>query len=419
MQKYTLASNKLNSVEFSGSKSVIQRLLTILSYTKTSIEIKNYSRSEDVVTFENALKKMGFIFILKNSDVSISYTQENLKHIDLFINNSATAYRFLLTRLANYPYLKTDIELSNQLSVRPVDELYDAIRFMKGDVVCTGRHICIQGTELSGGTIELNPKISSQYVSSILLSSPYFSDKTKIILGDKQVSKSYIALTIELMRKYGINITEKNSMIYIENNQRYILPKSITIPGDMSSACYFAAIGALCKSGVTLINFDSSQADSKFLLLLKKMGAYIEFSDNSVLIQQNELNGIDADMSSMPDQVMTLAILALFAQSPTRITGFGHLKFKESDRIKTLSKNFNKMNIKYTLGVDELVVFPLNDPPGQVVIDTFNDHRAVMAFSILKLFFPYIELSETESVKKSCPEFFDNLGKLDLHLSRY
>ncbi len=418
MYKSILLTNKQKSILFPGSKSVIQRLLTMISYSHTSVKLKNYSRAEDIKTFENTMKKLGYTFTHNDSNVIINYNGQISENIELYIKNSASAYRFLLTRLANYPRLLTKIKVSDQLALRPTDLLYQAINNMKGDVTPHKDSVKITGTRLNGGIVDISPDVSSQYLSSILLSAPYFSEDTEVMLHPKQVSMKYIDLTISLMEENGIAVDKSDDKIKIRCSQEYKFPKEIFIPGDMSSACYFGALGALSQTGIEIKDIDFDQADTGFFSILKKMGAEVNLISKYASVRKNELHGINADMSTMPDQVLTLAILALFADSPTVISGINHLRYKETDRIKAMIDNFTKIGVLYALKDNSIVIHPLKMNPLPVVIDTYEDHRVVMSFSILKSVFPFLRLSETESVKKSFPDFFDKLEELDFHVKQ-
>ncbi len=419
MNKSIFLENKQKCIQLNGSKSVIQRLLTMISYSHASVELKNYSDAEDILTFEDTMVKLGYKFTKNSSNVKIDYIGLSSDNINLFIKNSASAYRFLITRLANYPGLKSTITMSDQLSTRPSGILYDAVKAMSGNIEVNLNNIEVKGTKLSGKNIEIDHKISSQFISSILLSAPYFSTPSEIIIHEDQVSRNYIDLTIKMMKQYGIEIFEQNNVLQLSNNQQYHFPASITIPGDMSSACYFASLGALSETGIEIAGIDKNQSDFEFFNLLEKMGADVLESSGKTIVRKNQLHGIKVDMSNMPDQVLTLAILALFADRPTTITGISHLVHKESDRINAITHNFLNAGFSCKFDGNQLVIYPLKNVPMSFEIDTFNDHRVVMSFSILKTVFPYLTLSETKSVNKSCPDFFRKISDLEVIVKRF
>ena len=202
--------------------------------------------------------------------------------------------------------------------------------------------------------------------------------------------------------------------IFIQAGQKYNDLAEYFIEPDYSSACYFWTLGALSKSVVStnIINKVSLQPDYKFLTILENIGANIIFKKDKISVSRGKLKSITVDMKNMPDQVPTLAVLALFADSKTTITNIEHLKFKESNRIEALITELSRIGAKIQYENGILTINPLDKIPGNITLNTCYDHRLVMAFHILKIIFPQISITNTSSINKSYPNFLVDIKSL-------
>lgn len=418
-----------------GSKSIAIRCLIIGTYLDTPLMLSNFPDCEDCLTLLNALKELGFAFSINHDDlIMIPPQKANLRPV-IYIKDSAAALRFLLFRLAGWHGMNASLLLSPQLACRPLKPVIEIIKSMGGKIIAQDSCINIEGRNTLSFTnetktlLEKYAAVSSQFLSGCSLTVPSVKDGLEIPFFPDQVSLSYLNLTIDLMESFGITIKKDDKRLQIPR-QNYLnysdrTKKAYRIEEDFSSACYFWAIGALSKKpvGIRTTAVVSKQPDFAFLKLLKEMGAVVrinkgnsdsqEMSEKRIItVQAGELQGIEADMRDMPDQVPTLALLALFAQSPTRIKNTGHLKYKETDRIAALIAELGKIGaeIGYEAGI--LTVKPLKNYPQPVILNTYNDHRLVMTFTILTLILKQLQIDSRTGVTKSFPGFFVRISEV-------
>jgi len=285
---------------------------------------------------------------------------------------------------------------------------------MDSKIELKGDSLIINGALLEGGVFNLPADISSQFISSLLLIAPSYKNDLELFLEGEVVSRSYIDMTIMIMRDFGVIVDFDGKRIFIKAGQKYNDLEEYKIEPDYSSACYFWALGALSRSVVSTntINTTSLQPDYKFLTILINIGTKIEIEKDKICVSHGKLKGISVDMRDMPDQVPTLAVLALFADSKTTITNIEHLKYKESNRIEALITELSRIGADINYKNGTLTTNPLNHIPEVITLNTYKDHRLVMAFHILKILFPQISINNTSSVDKSYPNFLDDVKSL-------
>ena len=410
--KYEL--NAKGFVDLQGSKSFLNRILIISTFLDSPLKIYNFSRCDDLNTMVENFRKIGFEFYT-DEDYLIIVSPEQMKSPShLYIKDSGTGFRFLLTRLVVEKGLETTIDVSPQLQKRPIKPLVKILNKMGAEIDDQEFPIKIKGNDLKGGKIEIPANISSQFISSLLLIAPCYEQDLEITLTGEIVSRPYIEMTLQIMDDFGIESDFIGNKIQIKSGQKYFNLSYYHIEPDFSSACYFWALGALSNNFVCTSGWfqKSIQADFQFLEILKKMGAEIVIKDDKICITKGSLSGIDIEMKNMPDQVPTLSFLALFAESKTIIRNIGHLKYKESDRISALLKEIKKLGGNIEFKENSLTIYPLVKSPANVFLETYNDHRMVMSLSILKAVFPYLTIKNMDSVTKSYPDFFEDFNRI-------
>jgi 3-phosphoshikimate 1-carboxyvinyltransferase len=401
------------SVYLEGSKSILNRVLILSTFSKTFFRLENFSSSTDVETIVSNLQRLGILISSNKGSATIRPQQKFKDNTGYFVKDSAAALRFLLTRLAFIPGLRSTFDVSDQLKERPIKPLINLLQDLGVDFSSTEFPLSFTGIEFTGGSVTIPVDVSSQYVSAFLLCSPQLKADLTIKFSGTPVSLSYIDLTLAVLSDFGITAIRKGNSIYIEKLQQLSPPDVYYVEPDISSACYFLALGALNNGKIKVhIPLNSTQPDIGFLEILAQMGASISKSDDHIIVRRNTLKGIEVDMSTMPDQVPTLACLALLADSPTSITGIEHLKYKESNRLKALLEELPKLGAKITYSSNKLVVEPLKKEPSPCQLNTYNDHRLVMSFSLLNTIFKEIRITGAEAVMKSFPYFFQTLHKL-------
>ncbi len=400
-----------NFIEVEGSKSIINRILIIASILNKPLRIYNYSSCEDIKTMQANVTKMGIDFKMGDNFVDLISSQLPQNNLKLHVQDSATAFRLLLARMAALPGVNSTITISSQLQNRPHKPLVDILNKIGADVKQIDNRYEISGCKLTGGVLDINASISSQFISALLLISPLMLDDLNVNLKGTRASNGYIEMTISIMKQFGIEVKTNNNQISVAAGQKYKAIDSYYIEPDFSSLCYFWALGALSKKGVNTNYISiSMQPDHKFINLLRLMGADIQIENSRISVKKNKLSGISVNMSNMPDQVPTLAVLAIFADSSTTINNIAHLKHKESDRLKAIKDEFTKLGVKVVLTRNSLQINPCRNINKNVTLKTYNDHRLVMAFSILKKNIPTISLQSVVAVKKSNPLYFKQLN---------
>ena len=233
-------------------------------------------------------------------------------------------------------------------------------------------------------------------------------DLTIEVDGDL-ISKPYIDITLKLLERFGIHYKNSNWQSFeLNNNSNYKSSGEISVEGDASSASYFFAAAAILGNiEVSGINATSIQGDLNFLKVINKMGANIEYLENSVKVtRKDKLKGLDIDCKEIPDAAMTLAVMAIFAKGKTELRNIGSWRVKETDRIHAMETELKKLGAHVTSTIDSISISPPSIISNNVVIDTYNDHRMAMCFSLVTLANKTVTINEPECVNKTYPEFF-------------
>ncbi|CAL4320979.1 3-phosphoshikimate 1-carboxyvinyltransferase [Buchnera aphidicola] len=410
-------------INLPGSKSITNRALLLSSVCKGTTCLKNMLYSDDVKYMLKALTKLGIQYNFKKKK-KICYVQGigknffKINKISLFLGNSGTSIRFLLSMLS---LEKNNIILTGnkRMKERPIKHLVDAL--IQGGAKIKyldeqGYPSILTKGNFIGGKIFLNGNISSQFLSSLLMSAPLSKKNTKIYIKNLLVSKPYIDLTINIMKSFGVKIINNEyKSFYIKGSQQYISPKNYFIEGDASSASYFLAAAAIKGGQVKVkgIGKNSIQGDIKFCNVLKKMGAYIKIKKNYIICKKkkNILNKIDMDFNDIPDVAMTVVILALKAKKVSYIRNIYNWRVKETDRLFAISTELKKLGVKIFEGLDFIGITPTKKL-NHVNIETYDDHRIAMCFSLISLFNCDVTILKPNCVKKTFPKYFSKLQSI-------
>ena len=400
-----------------GSKSYTNRALLIAGLTDGECRLEKPLVSDDTKYMIRALKAFGIsvqeekeAFIVSGRGGKLSTPEE-----DIFIGNAGTTMRFLTTFSALVPG-KTRLDGDERMRQRPLADLLHCLTQMGVKAVSANGNGCppidIAGGEVPGGEVQLAGDKSSQYLTSILLSAPYFKNDTCIHIQGDLTSKSYADITLDIMKTFGVSvINESYQRFKVKAGDRYNA-QTYQVESDWSSASYFLAAAAVTGGEVTLtdINPHSVQGDAQFTSVLEKMGCRVEKKSNTLQIKGNPLKGITINMNNMPDAVQTLAVTALFAEGETVIQGIGNLRIKETDRILALANELTRLGAEVGTGEDYLVIRP-GDYRG-AEIETYDDHRMAMSFAVAGLKIPGIRIKNPTCVEKSFPDFFQRFANL-------
>jgi 3-phosphoshikimate 1-carboxyvinyltransferase len=402
------------------SKSFTHRALIAAALAEGKSTIFRPLDAEDTRLTAGALRKLNVAIEEENRRLIITGCNgviPNNGTTTLDLENSGTSLRLLATLalLCRNPVVLTG---SPRMQERPIGPLADALPAIGGSVEFPGNPgyppVKVSG-QLVGGPVVIDGSLSSQFISSILMAAPYARNAIEVVIPAPPVSASYLDITVSVMEAFGARVTRTGyGRFAVSNTDRY-KARRYTIEGDWSSASYFFAIAAVCGGRVVVKNLasDSVQGDRRFPDALTAMGCSVMYGKDTVTVgRTGPLTGITFDMSASPDTVQTLCMVAAVAQGPTTITGIGHLKFKESDRISGTASRLRALGCGVDAGEDSLTVRPA--PLHGGTIEPANDHRTAMSFAVLGLGIGGITIKNSECVNKSFPQFWELLKNAGL-----
>ena len=416
MKRIETRNIKNKNVIIPGSKSISHRMIILASIAAGKSTLTNVLKSEDILLTISCLKNMGAnIEEIKDNNQIIyqvegfngrphRYTQE------IYLGNSGTSMRLLagVAALGNSEFILTG---DKRMQERPMSPLLKALEMAKIHTQSNNNAgappVKINGNNKTGGRVEIDCSLSSQYVSSLLMMGCYLEKGLEIEIKGIPVSLPYIDLTISIMNMFNVKVVKKENGDYIVlPNQKYISGNFIIEP-DLSNAGYFWSAGAILQQEVKVLNVskNSLQGDIKLAYILEKMGCQLLIENDGISICGNNLKAIEVDMSDTPDAVPALAVTAAYAKGITLIKNIGHLREKECDRIDAVATELTKMNIKVETGDDWIKVH--GGKPVGANIKTYNDHRIAMAFSVAGLITENMVIENENCVSKSFPLFWD------------
>jgi 3-phosphoshikimate 1-carboxyvinyltransferase len=402
------------------SKSYTHRALIAAGLATGNSVIVNPLESVDCTITRNALTEMGVRIEPGGRGYLVSGTDGRLRCRDslvLDMANSGTSLRLLASVALLCPGTVT-LTGSERMKERPVAPLVEALNSMGASIRYLEKKGCPPiaiGGSYGGGRVAVDGRISSQFISSLLLAAPYAARDTEIVLPGQPSSRSYIDITIEVMEMFGADVSRMEYDRFSVRSGKPYIGREYRIEGDYSSASYFFAIAAVCGGKVVVdnLNPDSCQGDREFLSALEAMGAFVRYRRDAVMLEHDGvLEGIDIDMSSSPDTVQTLCMVAAFARSKTRITGIGHLRYKESDRLESIRQILSAMGTG--VSVDESGITIVPGRMRGATVDPGDDHRTAMSAAVLGLGAGDVTIMNAECVGKSYPGFWDALREAGL-----
>ncbi len=413
MKKIIPKQIKDQKVVIPGSKSISHRMLICASLCSGISTMANLLESEDIKWTMNALSCMGAgIDKTSSPHFRIHGFKGHPKPCEkeIYLGNSGTSMRLLagIAALGNSEYFLTG---DKRMCERPMVELLNALRLLGIRTNAQGRKgtppVRICGGKRQGGAVTLDCSKSSQYLSSLLMMGPFMTNGLEISLDGPSVSSPYIDLTIDIMKKFKVEAHRIHPTLYKVPGQQSYCPGEFFVEPDLSNAGYFWAIGAITGKMISVKNIskNSLQGDLKQIKILEQMGCRVRIEENEIGVCGTELIGIDVDMSDTPDAVPAIAVVASFAKGRTRITNIKHLREKECDRIDAVSSQLLKMGITVKQGDDFLEI--TGGQPKGAEIETFNDHRIAMAFSMPGLIIPGMEIENETCVEKSFPNYWE------------
>ena len=412
------------TVVLPGSKSISNRTLLLAALSEGVTEVKGLLASDDTSHMLAALATLG-VKCEQQGD-SRDYRVHGVggvfpvKQADLFLGNAGTAFRPLTAALA---LSQGQYQLSGvpRMHERPIGDLVDALRQLGADITYFGNEgfppLAIKPAVIkAGGRVQIRGNVSSQFLTALLMALPLTGVTTTVEVVGELISKPYIEITLNLMRRFGVQVERHGWQEFvIHGGQRYASPGVIHVEGDASSASYFLAAGAIGGGPVRVegVGKTSIQGDIRFAETLAAMGATIAMGDNWVEASgHGKLKAIDADLNHIPDAAMTIAVAALFADGTTTIRNIASWRVKETDRIAAMATELRKVGATVEEGADFIRVTPPQALTPNAAIDTYDDHRMAMCFSLVALGGVSVRINDPKCVGKTFPEYFEVFGKL-------
>lgn len=412
MKKIEAAKIKDTDVVVPGSKSYTHRVLIASALANGRCSIKNSLKSEDTRYTMSALSQLGISIEEQENDIVVHGASGRLKACEepVYLGNSGTSMR-LLTGIAAVGQGRYTFTGADRMCERPMQDLLDGLRQIGVNARSKKNNGCppieVDGGKVKGGSVSLNCEKSSQYLSSMLLLAPCTAKGIDIHISGGLVSKPYVDLTIDIMLQFGIQVSRNAyAQFTIPGNQMYKAGSYVVEP-DASQAGYFWAAAAITGASVKVkhITENTRQGDIGFTGILEQMGCEVFHEPDGIRVKGGGLSGIEADMGDMPDMVPTLAVVAAFADGKTVIKNVAHLKDKESDRLGSVARELSKMGIKAT--TDDAGMVVTGGTPHGAEIETYNDHRMAMSFSLAGLRVPGVTIKDEQCVDKSFPDYWE------------
>jgi 3-phosphoshikimate 1-carboxyvinyltransferase len=409
------------TVAVPGSKSASNRILLLSAFASGTTRMRNLLDSDDTRRMVDALIAMGV-------DVQLSADRTSgtvaglggpfpASQADLFLGNAGTAVRPLTAALClgNGTFTVTG---DDQMHERPIRDLVDALRQLGVDIDYRGKDgnppLRIQASGITGDACTVRGDTSSQYLTALLMLLPMVDHPVRVDVLGELVSRPYIDLTLAVMAQFGVVVTRDDYRSFtVDNPAGYTSPGDVLVEGDASAATYFLSAAAI-RGGtvrVTGVGRDSTQGDAQYAQVLERMGASVVMGPDYIEVARGDLRGIDFDGGAMPDAAMSLATTALFADGKTIIRNIHTWRFKETDRLAAMATELRKVGAVVTETDDSLEIVP----PARIqsaAIDTYNDHRMAMCFSLAALGDAAITINDPDCVSKTFPDYFAEFASI-------
>jgi 3-phosphoshikimate 1-carboxyvinyltransferase len=412
-------------VRLPGSKSISNRTLLLAALAEGVSDVRNLLASDDVDRMLEALQQLGVTFERRGPQhLNVRGCGGSLpvKSASLFLGNAGTAFRPLTAVLAlNGGRYK--LSGTSRMHERPIGDLVDALRALGADIRYLGADgfpplAIFPGAIRVGARVAVRGGVSSQFLTALLLALPIAGQAVSIDVEGELISKPYVDITLKLMAGFGVSVQRDGWKSFaLSARQRYRSPGLVQVEGDASSASYFLAAGAIGGGPVRVegVGRDSVQGDVRFADALAGMGAVVDAGSDWIEASapaDGKLKAFDLDLNHIPDAAMTLAVTALFADGPCRLRNIGSWRVKETDRLSAMAAELRKVGAQAEEGADYLVVTPPRALTPHAVIDTYDDHRMAMCFSLVALGGVPVRINDPSCVAKTFPDYFDRFGAI-------
>jgi 3-phosphoshikimate 1-carboxyvinyltransferase len=415
------------TVKLPGSKSISNRVLLLAALASGETRLHDLLDSDDTRVMLEALRTLG-IAVREDGGATLVCGAGGafpVKAAELFLGNAGTAFRPLTAALA---LCGGEYRLSGvaRMHERPIGDLVDALRGLGAAIDYLGEAgyppLHIKPARINvGGKVSVRGDVSSQFLTALLMALPLTGGQTTITVEGELISKPYVEITLNTMRRFGVKVMRDGWAAFtIPAGAQYRSPGELWVEGDASSASYFLAAGAIGGGPVRVegVGAKSIQGDVRFAEALEQMGARITMGENWIEASappgdktRKKLQAIDADFNHIPDAAMTIAVAALFADGTSTLRNIGSWRVKETDRIAAMATELRKLGAKVEEGQDWLRV----TPPATLrpaTIDTYDDHRMAMCFSLAALGGVTVRINNPQCVNKTFPEYFEVLSQI-------
>lgn len=406
------------SVSIPGSKSLTNRALLVGALALGVSRLTSVLFSDDTCVMVECLRRLGFTVRVDQSELVMLVEGRGgeipAQRAELFVGGAGTAARFLtaMVGLGNGRYT---IDGTERMRQRPIQDLLDALG-MVGVQSFSERGtppVVVNARGLRGGRATVRGETSSQFLSALLMVAPYAHEDMEVVLEGRLVESPYVEMTLAVMEAFGVRVEREGlRRFFVRSGGRY-RARDYAIEPDASAAAYFFAAAAVTGGRVRTpgLSASSLQGDARFVDLLEEMGCRVVRGEGFLEVSgTGELRGIEADLSEMSDQTMTLAAIAPFADGPTRIRGVAHIRHQESDRLAATATELRRLGQEVEERDDGLVILPR--PLRPAVVQAHDDHRVAMAFAVTGLRAPGIAIADPGCVAKTFPDFFERLEDL-------
>lgn len=412
-------------VRLPGSKSISNRVLLLAALAEGETLVEDLLDSDDTRVMRNAIVALGVRTAEEGGALRVSGCGGRFPNLkaDIFVGNSGLSIRTLVpaivTSLSGCTDADAEVRLSGvpRMHERPIGDLVDGLKQLGASVEWLGQEgyppLALRPALLGAEQVRVRGNVSSQFLTGLLQAAPLVArDKALTIDVDGElISRPYVEITLNLMERFGVIVQRDGwSRFVVPAGQRYVSPGRIAVEGDASTASYFLAAGALGGGPVRVVGAgrQSIQGDVKFADALATMGVEVTWGDDWIEARgpaSGKLKAFDLDLNHIPDAAMTLAVAALFADGPSTLRNIGSWRVKETDRIAAMATELRKLGASVQEFPESITV----TPPARLspaVIDTYEDHRVAMCFSLVTLGGPYVRINDPKCVNKTFPEYF-------------
>ncbi len=406
----------IGSIRPPGSKSLTNRALVLAALARGESRLTGALQSIDTRVMLEALAILGIPITESETTITIVGCGGRVPSggASLHLENSGTSLRFL-TAMVSLGHGRFILDGNARMQQRPIIDLVDALTRLGVTIDCPTGTGCppvqVQATGLAGGETTLGGSVSSQYLSGLLMAAPCAAGPITLGIDGPLVSRPYIDMTLGLMLPLGASVRESPSGTFTVSPTGYKAAE-IAIEPDASAASYFLAAAAVTGGRVTIegLRRDALQGDVGFVDCLVAMGCSLEDSPEGLTLTGGPLQGIDVDMNAISDTAQTLAVVAAFAEGPTRIRGISHARHKETDRVSAMATELRKLGPVVDEHEDGLTVHP--GPLRSGVVETYDDHRMAMSFAVAGLRVEGLAIADPGCTSKTYPGFFEDLARL-------